>query len=72
MGAPTGRTSASGTSPRELPVTETPTPSTTDTPPAGTVMAKAVRRVLLPALRLLTLAGAGGGAEALVTWLFQR
>ncbi|MER7408074.1 hypothetical protein ABT373_37845 [Streptomyces sp. NPDC000070] len=53
-------------------MTDTPTPSTTTTAPAGTVMAKAVRRVLLPALRLLASAAASGGAEALVTWLFQR
>ncbi|MFD6077594.1 hypothetical protein ACFWG5_18660 [Streptomyces hydrogenans] len=53
-------------------MTATPTPSTTSTPPADPVMAKAVRHVLLPALRLLALAATGGGTEALVTWLFQR
>ncbi|MGW5001575.1 hypothetical protein ACWEP8_28340 [Streptomyces hydrogenans] len=53
-------------------MTDTPTPSTTTTTPADTVMAKAVRHLLLPALRLLTLAATSGGAEALVTWLLQR
>ncbi|MEU3834517.1 hypothetical protein [Streptomyces microflavus] len=55
-------------------MTDTPTPGTTTTTPAGTVTvtAKAVRRVLLPALRLLTLAAVSGSAEALVMWLFQR
>ncbi|MEU2798599.1 MULTISPECIES: hypothetical protein [Streptomyces] len=53
-------------------MTDTPTPNTTTTPVAGTVMTRAVRRVLLPALRLLALAVASGGAEALVTWFFQR
>ncbi|MET4671495.1 MULTISPECIES: hypothetical protein [unclassified Streptomyces] len=53
-------------------MTDTPTPGTTTTTPAGTATTKAVRRVLLPALRLLTLAAVSGSAEALVMWLFQR